>query len=174
MEFVIFLIRMGMAAGIVLVIRWIWMQHANRTLMPIAKRIKGYEKLFQEHGGQGPTKFEQKELLADVSEAIVNLNQLFDKGNSYSDVLIKARRSAESRSPLGFNAAEVEIMAGTVTAAAYDHGTQADEEASMFQRYRTATVWFVLMFAMERIVAGFMSFDGFRTLWLSWKDILGL
>ena len=173
MEFVIFLIRMGMAAGIVLVIRWIWMQHANRTLMPIAKRIKSYEKLFAEHGGAGPTKFEQKELLADVSEAIVNLNQLFDKGNSYSDVLIKARRSAEARTPLGFNAAEVEIMAGTVTAAAYDRGTN-DTETSTLKRYRTGIVWFVLMFAMERIVAGFMSFDGFVTLWLTCKDILGL
>ncbi len=172
MEFTIFLIRLGVSAAIVLGIRAIWMRHANRTLTPIAKRIKGYEKLFIEDGRSGPTKFDQKELLADVSEGIVELNQLFDRGNSYSDILIKARKSAEGRHPMGFIKSEVEIMASTVLAAAYDRGT-GEQTESRLKQYRTGFVWFSLMFAMERIVNGFISFDGFRTLWLIWKDILG-
>lgn len=167
-----YIIRLGIAAAIVLGIRWLWLHHANKQLMPLAKSIAGFEsEFFGEGENQKLMEDDLTELKNQVDQAIHEMNHLFDKGNSYSEILINARKNAAARRSGAYNPAEVKIMASTVRAAAFDHGTD-DAEVSMITRYRTALVWFAIMLAMERIIYGFYNFDSYRVLWRTWVQIL--
>ncbi len=173
MDFVFYLIRLGLAAAIVLGIRWIWMRHANQILVPIAKRIKKIVGLFENRKGMVVLSNDNLlDLQDDINLAIVEMNHLFGKGNTYSQTLINARKKASLRHPNGYTPAEVEILGEAVNAAAHDRGTIYADEVSRLAKYRTSLVWFTVMLAVERILYGFYNLDSYRVLWRTWIQIL--
>jgi len=171
MEFVYYLIRLGISAAVVLGIRWIWMRHANSLLLPIANRMNKIEGHFEKRDGMlALTNDALLDLQDDINLAITELNHLFGKGNSYSETLINARKKASLRKPVGYIPAEVEIIASTVKASAYDHGTIYDEQSTA-SKYRTSMVWISITLAMERIIYGFYNFDSYKVLFDTWVKI---